>query len=172
MPLAVTLRSLREYGWNGKYRAELTGGRNSRLDELQAAVLRARLPLLDGENRRRRDIARRYAALLSGSGLILPPDPDEADVCHLYVVRTPQRDALLAALRQAGIGCDIHYPVPDHRQAVLRDLDCSRTSLPETERAVADVVSLPCFPELTDAEVEMVAATVRGAMSDLSGAGP
>ena len=88
------------------------------------------------------------------------------------MVRTPQRDALLAALRQAGIGCDIHYPVPDHRQAVLRDLDCSRTSLPETERAVADVVSLPCFPELTDAEVEMVAATVRGAMSDLSGAGP
>jgi dTDP-4-amino-4,6-dideoxygalactose transaminase len=114
--LADRLWRLRQYGWGRKYFAELRGGRNSRLDELQAAFLLAKLPRLAVLNDKRREIARRYNAAFAGLGLGLPPDPGEDDIAHLYVVRSPRRDALKAALEAAGIGCEVHYPTPDHRQ--------------------------------------------------------
>ncbi|SMC23442.1 dTDP-4-amino-4,6-dideoxygalactose transaminase [Andreprevotia lacus DSM 23236] len=155
--LLARLRGLRQYGWTSKYHVGMAGGRNSRLDEIQAAILRCKLPHLDGWNARRRAIIARYNAGLSGLGWQLPPAPGEGDVGHLYVVRAPQRDAVRAALTAAGIASDVHYPVPDHQQAALP----MQASLPVTEVAAAELLTLPCFPELTDAELDQVIAACR-----------
>jgi aminotransferase EvaB len=158
--LAAKVRSLRQYGWTAKYRSTVAGGRNSRLDEMQAAVLRAKLPHLDGWNARRREIARRYDEALPG--LTLPAEAAEY-VAHLYVIRSSERERLRQALAAAGIGNDIHYPVPDHLQDSLRGVEFRATPLPVTERCAREVLTLPCFPEMTDGEVAEIAATVRTA---------
>ncbi len=158
--LATAVRQLRQYGWASRYRPVRPGGRNSRLDELQAAFLRPCLRRLDEWNARRRVIAARYAALLAGTGLTLPAAADESHVFHLYVVRVPGRDGLRKALADAGVGSDVHYPVPDHWQATAT----ARPALPVTEACCQTVLTLPCFPELTDAEVEAVGAGVRKAV--------
>ena len=149
---AATLRSLRQYGWEGKYVVARAGGRNSRLDELQAAILRRRLPLLDAGNSRRREIHRRYAAAL-GAGRMIGP-ADESFVAHLAVAEVDDRDAVRERLAAAGIGTDVHYPVPDHRQPVAADAVAGE--LTETERLAGRILTLPCFPELEDAEVDLV----------------
>ena len=155
--LATRLTELRTYGWRGKYRIATSGGMNSRMDELQAAVLRIKLPHLDAWNTRRREIALRYAAAIEDPLIELPPTlPGSDDVVHLYVVRTEQRDALRAHLRASGIATDIHYPVPDHRQPGWPHSPPPR--LPHTERACGEVLTLPCYPELEEAEIAAVAA--------------
>jgi len=154
--LAKRLRALRQYGWAGKYRIETAGGRNSRLDELQAALLRVRLPRLDAANGRRREIAARYAARIRQPAVTLPRPAGIDDVVHLFVLRSGCRDRLAEHLRAHGIGCDVHYPVPDHRQPAYREHFAS-VVLPQTERACAEVLSLPCFPELGVAEIDEVA---------------
>ncbi|MDZ4802123.1 MAG: DegT/DnrJ/EryC1/StrS family aminotransferase [Bryobacteraceae bacterium] len=141
--LAGRLRALRQYGWTGKYQAEIAGGRNSRLDEIQAAVLLAKLPHLDQWNTRRREICGRYDFI--GRPSI------KSDVVHLYVLRTRKRDQLRQTLRNKSIGAEIHYPIPDYRQPAAGTTDHPR--LPETERHCAEVLTLPCFPEMTDQEV-------------------
>jgi aminotransferase EvaB len=155
--LAAKLRALRAYGWGAKYHCTMAGGMNSRMDELQAAVLRVKLPHLDGWNRRRREIAARYDGAIAHRGIALPRAVGEgADVAHLYVVRTRQRESLRAHLAAAGVATDIHYPVPDHLQP--GGCAASPKRLPGTEQACAEVLSLPCYPELTDAEIDAVAA--------------
>ena len=155
--LAARIAELRTYGWRGKYRVASPGGMNSRMDELQAAVLRIKLPHLDAWNARRREIALRYAAAIEDPLIELPPTlPGRDDVVHLYVVRAQQRDALRAHLRAAGIATDVHYPVPDHRQPAWADAKPPRLS--HTERACAEVLTLPCYPELKEAEIAAVAA--------------
>ena len=154
--LAETIRRLRQYGWDRKYVVALPGGRNSRLDELQAAILTAKLPKLDSWNRRRNEIARTYSSTIAHPRIEVPKIDRERHVAHLYVVRSRLRDALQAHLAAQGIGSDVHYPVPDHRQPAFRDLYASLT-LPHTERASNEVLSLPCFPEMTDDEVTRVA---------------
>jgi len=154
--LAERVRRLRQYGWPEKYRAELPGGRNSRLDEMQAAVLRAKLPHLAAFNERRRAIARAYHEALRGAPLALPEGFGEDYVAHLYVVRTARRDALRAALSAHGIIAEVHYPVPDHWQEPWR----APAVLPVTEQAAPEVLTLPCFPEMTDAEVALVGRAV------------
>jgi aminotransferase EvaB len=151
--IALRARRLRQYGWGVKYRVEEEGGRNSRLDEVQAAVLRVRLPRLDAWNRRRREIARRYAEALSSTAARMAQDGEEDYVAHLAVVRTPQRTAFARALDMRGIGTDIHYPVPDHRQKIG---GAPSVDLPVTETAAREVLSLPCFPELEDDEIDAV----------------
>lgn len=136
--------ALRQYGWTGKYTSSISGGRNSRLDEVQAAVLRAKLPLLDGWNQRRREIASRYA---------LAPRGAADDVVHLYVVRTRERERLRDELRLRGIGADVHYPLPDYRQASVVERIGSRVALAETEACCREVLTVPCFPEMTEEEV-------------------
>ncbi len=165
--LAAKLRRLRVYGWEQRYYTTDSGGINSRLDELQAALLRVKLRHLAGWNAARRRIARRYDKLLSDTRLILPDLPaDERHVFHLYVVRAKERDRLQAALRDRGIGTAVHYPLPAHLQPVYKDLGLAAPgSLPVTERLAGEVLSLPIFPELTDAEVEAVAAAVREALA-------
>lgn len=152
--MAAAVRELRQYGWQDKYRIARDGGRNSRLDEVQAAVLRARLPRLDSGNARRRQIIGRYAQRASERVHVLTAQGD-AHVGHLAVVTTNERAALREHLTTAGIGVDVHYPVPDHRQPALA-AEYAHVSLPVTERLSQTVLSVPVFPELRDDEVERV----------------
>jgi dTDP-4-amino-4,6-dideoxygalactose transaminase len=158
------VRALRQYGWTQKYHCGAGQGRNSRLDEMQAGILCVKLPRLEGWNGRRRRISALYSELLEGAGLRLPPMPDASDAAHLYVVRTPERDRIRTALAGRGIVTDVHYPVPDHRQACDRDSASSDCDLPVTEGCCREVLTLPCFPELRDEEVAWVANSVRQAI--------
>ncbi|PJK14214.1 erythromycin biosynthesis sensory transduction protein eryC1 [Lysobacteraceae bacterium NML07-0707] len=148
-------RQLRQYGWSAKYTNSLPGGRNSRLDEIQAQILLTMLPLLDGWNARRRDIANRYSNAISNPRITVPAIAGEEYVGHLYVVRCEQRDALREHLAQRHIQTDIHYPIPDHRQPCHNGAYAG-IYLPVTERLAATALTLPCFPELSDSEVERV----------------
>jgi dTDP-4-amino-4,6-dideoxygalactose transaminase len=157
--LAERLRRLRMYGWDAKYRTAEQGGRNSRLDELQAAILRVKLAHLEAGNAARRQRAGWYAELLAGLPLATPaPAPGHA--YHLYVVETPAREALRAHLQAAGVGCDVHYPLPTHLQPAYAELGYGPGSLPQSEALAGRILSLPMFPELSRAEVERVAAAV------------
>lgn len=153
--VADMLRKLRQYGWTAKYRNELPGGRNSRLDELQAAFLRVMLPMLDGWNARRREIANRYSSEIRNRRIQVPPSSGEEYVAHLYVVKVQDRDAFQRHLADAGVGSDVHYPIADHRQPLFQDRFLSMP-LPSTEDACRSVVTLPCFPALTDDEATRV----------------
>ncbi|MEJ5308888.1 MAG: DegT/DnrJ/EryC1/StrS family aminotransferase [Anaerolineae bacterium] len=160
--VAERARQLRQYGWVRKYDSRVAGGRNSRLDEIQAAILRAKLPYLDGWNQARRQLAAQYKAGLDQQPLQLPAAAlPEAMIFHLYVVRTAERDRLRRALVEQGIGCDVHYAIPDHLQESCADLGYGKGALPQTELAAEQVLSLPCFAELTAAEVEQVVVAVR-----------
>lgn len=155
--LAERVRSLREYGWRERYVSE-TAGVNSRLDEMQAAVLRVKLRHLDVENDCRRALACHYQGLLANSGFGLPPSSAGWHVYHQYVVRSKQRDALRAGLATAGIKTLVHYPVPVHLQPAYAGRVRVQRTLPHTEAAAREIMSLPMFPELTFADVESVAA--------------
>jgi dTDP-4-amino-4,6-dideoxygalactose transaminase len=160
--IAERLRMLREYGWRARYVSDVPGI-NSRLDELQAAILRVKLARLDEDNARRQAIAAIYDEGLAGTGLVLPArDRRATHVFHQYVVRTPDRDGLRDRLKQAGIGTNIHYPVPVHLQpAYLGRVALGSAGLAETERAAREVLSLPMFPQLTDRQAEEVVAALR-----------
>lgn len=164
--LAARVRQLRTYGWSQKYRTTLANGTNSRLDEMQAAILRVKLQHLEAQNNRRREIAARYAAGLAQLSLQLPqPAQPEEHVHHLYVVQVAgeQRGMIQAALRERGIGTDVHYPVPDHQQPAWAER-YHDLHLPATEALASRVLSLPCYPELSDAEVERVIAAIRAVL--------
>ncbi len=158
--LAARVRLLRNYGETRKYHHAIRGY-NSRLDELQAAVLAVKLSHLERWNEARRRIAARYDAGL-GPNVAVPTVRDGAHhVYHLYVVRCRRRDALQAWLRERGIETQIHYPIPIHLQEAYSDLGLSPGSLPVTEQASAEVLSLPIFPELTDAQADEVIRAVN-----------
>ncbi|MEU9830617.1 DegT/DnrJ/EryC1/StrS family aminotransferase [Streptosporangium sp. NPDC048047] len=158
--VAERVRLLRQYGWQERYRAGVPGGRNSRLDEMQAAVLRARLPFLDGWNDRRREIAARYSREIRHPRLRCPAVCGEEFVAHLYVVACEDREALRAHLAAASIGADVHYPVPEHLQPVREGLG-GRPALPVTEELAGAVLTLPCHPGLSDEEVTRVISRVN-----------
>lgn len=160
--LADKLRMLRNYGSKRKYYNEMLGF-NDRLDELQAAFLRVKLSRLDDWNARRAKIAAVYLERLAGiPGLEIPHVPAwAAPVWHLFVVRTPQRDALQAALQAAGIHTLIHYPVPPHLQQAYAPLRIPQGSLPVAETLANSVLSLPMGPHMTTAQAERTADAVR-----------
>jgi len=158
--LAAKLRQLRQYGWSEKYRVTILGGKNSRLDELQAAVLRTRLPHLDEWNSARRTIAQRYAAMIDHPKVFVPPLGSTEYVAHLMVVRVKDRGVLLAHLRSAGIPFDIHYPIPDYKQPAIAD-GYAYVDLPETEAWAREVVTLPCFPGMTEQEIDYIASAIN-----------
>lgn len=162
--LAEQVRLLRQYGWRTRYVAEIAG-RNSRLDEIQAAILRVKLPHLDAGNDRRRAIAARYSAQLAGLPMRLPVGggATTAPVFHQYAVRTPRRDALQAALRARDILCGVLYPVPVHHQPAHA---VPGLSLPVTERACAEVLCLPCHPAVSDEDVDQVTSAIRDALNE------
>ena len=158
--LAQRLRQLRQYGWAGKYEVALAGGENSRLDELQAALLSVQLPLLDAFNARRRAIVNAYIAGIRHAEVTLPAPLDESCVGHLAVIRSPRRDALRAHLKAQGIASDVHYPIPDHQQPAWLAA-YPGLQLPNTERLARDVLTLPCYPEMTDVQLQQVIAAVN-----------
>ncbi|HEV2674006.1 MAG TPA: DegT/DnrJ/EryC1/StrS family aminotransferase [Aliidongia sp.] len=160
--LAAELKALRQYGWREHYVSDIVG-MNSRLDELQAAILRVKLTALDRGNARRRAVAASYDAGLAGLGLGLPLVRAGAQhVYHQYAIRTPDRDGLKFRLRERGVATNIHYPVPVHRQAAYLDrLTIGPAGLAETEHAAAEVLSLPMYPQLGDEAVAQVIAAVR-----------
>ncbi|HZA83846.1 MAG TPA: DegT/DnrJ/EryC1/StrS family aminotransferase [Actinomycetes bacterium] len=161
--LAERVARLRDHGRTSKYEhAEVGWG--ERLDALQAAVLRVKLRRLEAGNAARERLARRYDEALAGVGDLVPPARVEGrtSAWHLYVVRTGHRDELLAACRAAGIGAGAHYPVPLHLQPAWRHLGHARGDLPVTEAWAAECLSLPLYPELTEAQQDRVVETVRG----------
>ena len=159
--LAERARLLRQYGWRERYISDLAG-MNTRLDELQAAVLRVKLRYLDEENDRRYELAQAYQRLLAETSLILPNcRPGVHHVYHQYVVRTPQRDSLRRHLREEGIGTLIHYPQPVHLQPAYAGRIGGSDSLMYSERVASEVVSLLMFAELTITEVHKVAQAIR-----------
>ena len=163
--LIERVRLLREYGWTPQARyVSQTRGMNSRLDELQAAILRVKLRHLDEWNAARRTLAECYATYL-------PPQltkPKEAAGCfhvyHLYVVRTPQRDALRSALQADGVGTAIHYPVPIHQQPAYQDGSARWGHLQETEQLAQEILSLPMYPSLTVDAVQRVSEAICSAL--------
>lgn len=160
--LAAELRSLREHGQSMRYYHPVVGY-NARLDEIQAAILRIKLRKLPEWNARRLAIARHYDDRLKDSGVVTPEIPDGGrHVFHCYVVRVPdgRRDALRAYLSERGIGTGVHYPVPIHLQEAAGFLGYRQGDLPVTERLANEVVSLPMYAELTDAQVDTVASAV------------
>jgi dTDP-4-amino-4,6-dideoxygalactose transaminase len=159
--IAERLRLLRNYGQTRRYYHAIKGF-NSRLDELQAAILRAKLPHLENWNTRRRELARRYDTLLEDLPVTRPHEASWGHhVFHLYVLRTPERDHLCSFLAERGIQTIIHYPVPVHLQEAYRDLNIPLGALPESEKAAQEIVSLPLYPEIHDDEIELVASTIR-----------
>lgn len=155
--LADRIRVLRNYGSRVKYVNDVRGV-NSRLDPIQAAILRVKLARLDEWNDRRREIARNYSDALAACGLVLPHVPEWAEpVWHLYVVRSPERDALQDRLTAAGVGTLIHYPIPPHMQAAYANLDLAPDALPLAKQLASDVLSLPMGPQLTMEHAHTVA---------------
>ena len=167
-------RSLRTHGMHRRYFHDEVGW-NSRMDAIQAAVLEVKLRYVDEGNRQRRDRAARYDELFRAAGLaaasesastkdgiVLPyTDPRATHVFHQYVIRAPRRDALREALAARGIGSEIYYPVPLHLQAALKGLGYKPGDFPHAERAAAEVLALPMYPELRDDEQQTVVEAIR-----------
>jgi len=154
------VRMLRNYGEEKRYHHSLKGF-NSRLDEIQAAILRVKLRHLDEWNEARRDRARAYMRHLRGLPVRLPLEaPWARHVYHLFVIRSPQRDALQEHLRKQEIGTLLHYPVPIYRQQAFADLDVPEGALPEAEKACNEVISLPLHPELPFETIEQIARAI------------
>ncbi|SMD08901.1 dTDP-4-amino-4,6-dideoxygalactose transaminase [Fulvimarina manganoxydans] len=167
--LVARVRRLRQYGWGDKYHVVEAGGRNSRLDTLQAAILREKLPHLDRWNAERQAILARYRDGLAD--LVRFPatvEAKQADVAHLAVIRLGgrERNAVQAALGAAGIGTDVHYPVPDHWQKANRNY-LTPVLLGETERASGDVLTLPCFPGMAEEDVEHVLSRTASVLAEI-----
>ena len=155
----ASVRSLRNYGWRTKYNVIDGGGRNSRLDEIQAAILRIGLRGVDGFNQNRREIVQRYSQAASDAHVSMVTGAGCETVAHLAVVRSSARDEMRRFLSERGIDTDVHYPVPDHRQPGLRP-PARVASLPVTEAAADEILTLPCFPEMTILEIERVAEAI------------
>jgi dTDP-4-amino-4,6-dideoxygalactose transaminase len=165
--LAAKIDVLRRHGSPKKYHAEIVGY-NSRLDALQAAILGVKLDYLDEWNRARQRAARSYDELLADLPVSTPYVASDVEhVYHQYTVRAPQRDALATHLQECDIGRMIYYPVPLHQQELYASQECgdgqttSAGSLPNSEVASREVLSLPMYPELTDAQVEEVVRAIR-----------
>lgn len=157
--MAERIRQLRQYGWDKKYQVSRTGGRNSRLDELQAALLLAKLPHLDRWNEDRRALARRYSIEIRHPGIECPQDFGTDNVAHLFVICCQDRDGLRRHLEAHEVASDIHYPIPDHRQPAYSVSDAGQ--LPETERLAKEILTIPCFPELEEEEISRVIKAVN-----------
>lgn len=152
--LAEKITFLRNYGSKERYKNEYKGV-NSRLDEIQAAILSVKLPYLESDNKRRRAIAQRYLDEITTEGLTLPPaDKVAEDAWHLFVVRHAERAALVAHLENCGVQTNVHYPLPIHKQHAYTEL--THLDLPVSEKIHHEVISLPLHPMLTDEEVSVV----------------
>jgi dTDP-4-amino-4,6-dideoxygalactose transaminase len=151
---------LRQYGWTSKYQVTYGGASNSRLDEIQAAILNEFLPLLDSWNSRRREIANLYAKTIRHDDIDLPELDGEDFVAHLYVIQADSPLALRDHLKNKGIASEQHYPIPDYRQAVFGE-QFTDINLRNTELLSGSILTLPCYPEMTDEDVIRVSEAVN-----------
>jgi len=160
--IAEKVKLLRQYGWGRRYVSEIPG-LNSRLDEIQAAILQIKLNHLDVENSRRREIAKQYSSYFQGMPLTLPQETKLCNhVYHQYVIRSSDRDSLKAFLYQKGIGTLIHYPLPVHMQPAYKNrIFVGEGGLSNTEIVSQEVLSLPMYPQLSDAQIEQVCMAVK-----------
>lgn len=159
--LAAKIRMIRDHGSNRRYFHDLIGF-NGRLDELQAVVLRAKLPHLEDWNNQRRLHAQKYGELLKGTPAVIPVElHGNRHVYHMFVIQTPRRDELQNYLKEKGIGTGIHYPVPIHLQKSMSFLGHKPGDLPVTEAVVGKILSLPMFAELTDSQIEEVCEAIK-----------
>lgn len=162
--VAEGVRMLRTHGWRKRYHPELMGY-NSRLDELQAAILRVKLRHVDEWNERRRHLARRYGDQLSGLGLGVPYEaPHARHVYHLYVIRVKERDRVRRCLKDAGIACAVYYPQPLHLTEPCRPLGYPEGSFPEAEQASQEMLAIPLYPEMSEEQLQEVVARLNCAM--------
>jgi len=161
--LAEKMRMFRDHGQAQKYQHSMVGW-NARMDGLQGAVLSVKLNHLEDWNNARRQNAQLYSELLQRvKSIVLPTEADYArHVYHIYAVRTPKRDSLMACLAEKGISCGIHYPIPVHLQKAYEDLGLGEGSFPVVERCATEFVSLPMFPELTAEQISFVADEIKG----------
>lgn len=161
--LAERLRMLRAHGWKKKYYPEMLGY-NSRLDALQAAILRAKLPHLDEWNARRRELAHVYSDRLCELGVGVPFEAEHAThVYHLYVTRVQDRDGVQSRLKAAGIAAEVYYPQPPHLAEPCRPLGYRPGDFPEAERASRETLAIPLYPEMTAKQVNAVTSTMKAA---------
>ena len=163
--VAERILSLRQYGWKQKYRTYYEGGKNSRLDEIQAAILQSFLPYLKASNIRRRQIAARYnSEIKNRESIILPvlPNNERGYVAHLYVIRVHSeiREQLRQNLKKNGVASEVHYPVPDYKQTLFKKF-WGNNHLPHTEYLSQEVLTLPCYPEMTDEELNHVIVAIN-----------
>ena len=164
--LGNKVRMLREYGWQRRYISDIAG-RNSRLDELQAAILRVKLRHLDTDNAKRKLLADQYSKALSGPKLHLPVTRQNSEhVFHLYVIRTGNRQQLIDHLSSHKIQAGIHYPMPVHLQPGYKARICISSNMSVTEQLAEEVLSLPMYPELSSADVALVIEVVNGFASN------
>ncbi len=155
------LRSLRQYGWYERYVSDQVGT-NSRLDELQAAILRVKLRHLDRRNHKRRTIAARYRAALASTGAVAPCDiSDTTHAMHLFVLESRIRDRLARHLSEAGIATALHYPLPVHRQPAYVERIAGADRLPVTEALYERLLTIPCHPDLTEKQIERICDRLR-----------
>lgn len=165
--LIKNLRIFRQYDCSENNNSHYSGEKPRSMDEIQAAVLRAKLPMLEEMNLKRRMIAQTYNINLDTSNSKLHCDyHPEQSVFQLFVVRTDHRDPLRDSLERQGIGCGVHYAMPDHLHDSCQNLGYLAGMLPETERASREVLSLPCYPELTSWEIEQVCAAVNECLAE------
>ena len=156
-----TVTQLRQYGWESRYKVVRSGGSNSRLDEIQAALLNVKLPHLDKWTEQRRVIGKLYAERIRHAQVSVAPFAGERHVYHLLVVRCKHRDKLKIYLAEHGIAADIHYPLLDYQQPVFAGQTIANTHLPHSEQAVQEILTLPCYPELALADAEYVAEVIN-----------
>jgi dTDP-4-amino-4,6-dideoxygalactose transaminase len=168
--IAERTRRLRDHGRSARYEHEELAW-NARIDEVQAAVLRLKLPLLDGWNARRREHARAYDEALAGLALVTPSvAPEVTHVYHQYAIQVGERDAVQAELARRGVETGVHYPLPCHLQPACRRFGYRPGDLPVTERVASRVLSLPVYPEMTEEQRDHVIASAREAIAAKEGA--
>jgi len=158
--LAEVVTMLRTHGWKKKYFPEMLGY-NSRLDEMQAAILRVKLKHVDAWNARRRQIVEVYNARLGAAGIAIPKAADKrTHVYHLYIIRSKKRELLKEQLKERGIASEVYYPQPLHLSAPCRELGWVEGTLPVAEQAARETLALPLYPEMTDEQINAVITTV------------
>lgn len=159
--LAAKLMQMRQYGWKEKYHSECANGRNSRLDEIQAAILRVKLPRVDAWNSARRQIYAAYFQASVGTGLRFSHTADERFVAHLCVARSSRRQATRELFRSAGIATEIHYPVLDFDQRATQSMPHRIASKQHSEEAVREILSLPCHPAMSSDDVDRICGVIH-----------
>ncbi|PIN90869.1 hypothetical protein COU60_00810 [Candidatus Pacearchaeota archaeon CG10_big_fil_rev_8_21_14_0_10_34_76] len=167
--IARKMRMLISHGENGRYNHVILG-HNYRLSEIHAAIGIKQLELLNDFSERRRYIAKLYRELLYDTGLVLPEDQENGrHSYHLYVIRTDskKRDEIIKRLKEDNIHCGIHYPVPCHKQKIVKDMKLSKISLPVTEKYVEEIISLPIYPELKDNEIKFISERMKNVLQEL-----